>query len=111
MYSLRNDDADFDNKINNSIRNDLVSLGKTQHQDRLTRAIHGMFPILERRRGHDKEGSMSISDYRLGIIVGAVNVVVVAGLLFGAVFDLYRIQNWRRGWGCSPRIPLSSRLP
>lgn len=99
LYGLRDDDPDFDSTANEAVRNDLISLGKTQRQDRLTRAILGVFPRLGRRRGHDREGTISNSDYRLGMIVGAVNVVVVAGLLFGAVFNLYYIKSVEKRLG------------
>lgn len=99
LYGLRDDDPSFDAADNESIRNDLLSLGKSRAEDKMTQFLHWAFPSLWRRRGHDSEGVVSLSDYRLGIAVGCINVVVVAGLLFGAVFNLYYLKSVEKRLG------------
>jgi hypothetical protein len=99
VYGLRDDAPDFDTHADDRVRNDLLSLGARYREDRLTRLLRGTFPMLWKRRGSDADQVLSLSDYRLGLVVGVVNVVVVAGLLFGAVFNLYYIRSEEKRLG------------
>lgn len=99
LYGLRDDDTNFDIAENESSRNDLLSLGQIHAEDKMTQFLRGALPILWRRRGQDSEGVMSLSDYRIGMAVATINIVVVAGLLFGAVFSLYYIKSVEKRLG------------
>lgn len=82
-------------------RDDLLSLSSRNFEDILTRWLRRR-PELQRlwRRQRSLSAQVvSLSDHRINIAVVIVNVFVVAGLLFGAIFNLYFIENEKKRLG------------
>jgi hypothetical protein len=84
-------------------RNDLISLVSTHDEDRLTTLLRSYCPSLFRRKAERQNSSRTsvqyLSEPRLSIFVGLVNVVVAASMLFGAIFNLFYVQNEKKRLG------------
>jgi hypothetical protein len=91
VYGYRADDERFNSRQDEERRLGLVSLSRGRKEDMLTRCLRSTFPNIWRRRSahYEVDGVLSLSEFRLRAVVGAINVVVAAGLVFGAIFTLY----------------------
>ena len=79
-------------------RSDLISLVSTKDEDRLTTLLREHCPSLFLRRRETSQNAFStavrsLSEYRLSLAVGLINIVVAAGMLFGAIYNLYYVQD------------------
>ncbi|KPI44703.1 uncharacterized protein AB675_8532 [Cyphellophora attinorum] len=74
-------------------RDELMTLALRRFEDPLTKTLRGHFHGLWRRRWQASRQVVSLSEYRINAVVSAINVLVVAGLLFGAIFNLYYVKN------------------
>jgi len=53
-----------------------------------------VFRLLDRIGARIQLGPVgSLSNYRVGLVAGAINVIVAAGILFSAVYNLYYVQS------------------
>jgi hypothetical protein len=87
---LAGSDAELYHSIH---KDDLVALVRRTDEDRLTIWLREKFPKLFMRH-HVRNGPVgSLSDYRVGLVAGAINVIVAAGILFGAIYNLYYVQS------------------
>lgn len=74
-------------------RDELMTLALRRFEDPLTKTLQGHFHGLWRRKWQASKQVVSLSEYRINAVVAAINVIVVAGLLFGAIFNLYFVKN------------------
>lgn len=75
-------------------RQDLVSLMQQQDDDRLTRLLRERCPrLFKRSHISSAENIESLSESRLQVFVGAVNLLVASVILFGAVYALYYVKE------------------
>jgi len=81
------------------LKGDLVALVRRTDEDRLTIWLREKFPKLFTRHHVRNSSVASYSDYRLGVVVGAINVIVAAGMLFGAIYNLYYVQSEQKKLG------------
>ncbi|KAK4945100.1 hypothetical protein LTR10_015525 [Elasticomyces elasticus] len=85
-------------------RDDLVSLVSTRDEDRLTTFLRHRCPTFFRRSKKAAESArsttvQSLSEYRLGVVVGSINIIVAAGLLFGSIFNLFYVNSQTKRLG------------
>ena len=74
-------------------RQDLVALTSRRDDDRLTTFLRNRFPKLFRRQRESGSSVAYLSENRLGVFVGTVNVLMAASMLFGAIYNLYYVKN------------------
>lgn len=75
------------------LKHDLVALVRQNDEDRLTIWLRNRLPKLFMRHHVSNSSVASLSDYRLGVVVGIINVLVAAGMLFGAIYNLYYVHS------------------
>ncbi|KIV85583.1 hypothetical protein PV11_01261 [Exophiala sideris] len=83
-------------------RDDLISLVSTRDEDRLTTFLRHHCPTFFRRSTKASTSSttvQSLSEYRLGVVVGSINIIVAAAMLFGAIFNLFYINSQTKRLG------------
>lgn len=83
---------------------DIVSLGsRSEQEDRLTSFLRHRHPkYFMRKIDKDVLGSPSVrsmSEYRLQVFVGVLNVLLAASFLFGSIFNLYYVKSPRKRLG------------
>lgn len=75
-------------------KNDLVALHRMADEDRLTKMLRKHFAIFFRARQPGIHGHVGyISDEKIQVFVGAVNILLAAAFLFGAIYNLYYVQD------------------
>ncbi|KAL9111146.1 MAG: hypothetical protein Q9227_004409 [Pyrenula ochraceoflavens] len=84
--------------------NDIVSLGnRSEQEDRLTTFLRHRHPKRFMRKTEDEVlGSPSVrsmSEYRLQVFVGALNILLAASFLFGSIFNLYYVKSPQKRLG------------
>jgi len=85
-------------------RHDLVSLVSNKDDDRLTTFLREHLPFLFQRRQdpvakHSHPSVRSLSEYRLGVAVSLINIVVAAVMLFGAIYNLFYVHDLKKRLG------------
>ncbi|KAL9622797.1 MAG: hypothetical protein Q9160_002916 [Pyrenula sp. 1 TL-2023] len=83
---------------------DIVSLGsRSEQEDRLTSFLRHRHPKhFMRKIDKDVLGSPSVrsmSEYRLQVFVGVLNVLLAASFLFGSIFNLYYVKSPQKRLG------------
>ena len=75
-------------------RDDIVALARPPEEDRLTRFLRNHCPLLFLERRPNNGSSLAyISAKRISIVVGVVNVLLAAAFLFGAIYNLYYVDQ------------------
>ena len=81
-------------------RADLLALRAPAEEDRLSKLLRTHFSILFAYRRPAVSGYLTyISEARIRIVVGIINVVLAAAFLFGAIYNLYYVQDERKRLG------------
>jgi hypothetical protein len=81
-------------------KSDLVALGGAHNEDRLTKVLRKHFPFFFRARESSVGGSVGyISEQKIEVVVGAVNILLAAAFLFGAIYNLYYVRDPRKTLG------------
>jgi hypothetical protein len=75
-------------------RHDLVAFARPPEEDRLTKFLRTYCSILFlERRSNNGSHLAYISAARISIVVGLLNVILSAAFLFGAIYNLYYVEQ------------------
>jgi hypothetical protein len=80
-------------------RDDLVALRGQPDEDRLTTYLRNHFPGLFARSRSTDSLVGYLSEYRLKLVVGSINVILAAAMLFGSIYNLYFVNSEQRRLG------------
>ena len=81
-------------------RDDLVALRGQPDEDRLTTYLRNHFPGPFARRSRSTDGPVGyLSEYRLKLVVGSINVILAAAMLFGSIYNLYFVNSEQKRLG------------
>lgn len=81
-------------------KNDLMALRKLEQEDRLTKILRSHFSILFSARKPGLNGRVAyVSEKKISIFVGSVNVILAAAFLFGAIYNLFYVRDPRKTLG------------
>jgi hypothetical protein len=82
----------------NDFRDDLVALRGRPDEDRLTTYLRNHFPGMFARRSRSMNSPVGyLSEYRLKLVVGSINIILAAAMLFGSIYNLYFVNNKQKG--------------
>ena len=75
-------------------KDDLVALRRPPEEDYLTKTLRKHFPVFFPARKPGVHGRVGyISEQKIQVFVGAVNILLAAAFLFGAIYNLYYVQD------------------
>lgn len=81
-------------------KDDLVALRRPPEEDHLTKILRRYFSIFFSARKPGVNGRVGyISEPKIQVFVGAVNILLAAAFLFGAIYNLYYVQDPRKTLG------------
>ncbi|GKU06633.1 hypothetical protein FLAG1_09514 [Fusarium langsethiae] len=74
-------------------RQDLVALCRPPEEDRLSAFFRKYMPLLFLERRSQDSNVHYISARRIGVVVGAINILLAAAFLYGAILNLYYVNS------------------
>lgn len=75
-------------------RHDICALARPLEEDRLTSFLRKHCLLLFLERYPDRDSRLAyISTRRIGVVVGIINVLLAAAFLFGAIYNLYYVDQ------------------
>jgi hypothetical protein len=81
-------------------KNDLMALRKPEEEDRLTKLLRAHFSVFFSDRKPGVNGHVAyVSEHKISLFVGAVNVILAAAFLFGAIYNLFYVREPQKTLG------------
>lgn len=81
-------------------KDDLMAVGpRIGPEDRLTHLLRTQFAVFFRDKPYTDTKIIHISDKKIAAVVATVNILLAAAFLFGAIYNLYYVQDPQKTLG------------